>query len=190
MLPYAVTNLNGVTVYKVEEGPTTNTIKFTQVNSIEANKPYLIKYTGTAATPLFPANNTGRTMTVDDGNTTYTNGLLVGAYQLTNVPKDNTCYLLQKQSGYLSFFRVNKDSDKTFTVGPFRAYLQLPATMAQSAPAKISIITDDEPTGIVSIDEEMQEDGDGMIYDISGRRVDNMNHRGFYIKNGKKILVK
>ncbi len=45
----------------------------------------------------------------------------------------------------------------------------------------------DDATGIKGMEAERDETP---IYDLKGRRVDNPTHRGIYIKNGKKIIVR
>ena len=52
-----------------------------------------------------------------------------------------------------------------------------------------NVVEDLEPTGIhsVTLDKEI---GNKAIYDLNGRRIQNVPSRGIYIQNGKKISVK
>ena len=71
------------------------------------------------------------------------------------------------------------------TVNPFRSYIKV----AKSANAPATLIwTDDEATGISSLKADIQ-NGKANVYDLQGRRVLNPV-RGFYIVNGKKVIVK
>ena len=45
-----------------------------------------------------------------------------------------------------------------------------------------------ETTGIGSI--VTDNDSEGEIYDLSGRRIESVSKGGLYIRNGKKIIVK
>ena len=66
----------------------------------------------------------------------------------------------------------------------FRAYLPYKAPAEGGA---LRIVFDDVTTGIEGI--EVNDGGKTAIYDLSGRRVSRMT-KGFYIVNGKKMLIK
>ena len=51
------------------------------------------------------------------------------------------------------------------------------------------VVEDLEPTGIHSVTLD-KETGNKAIYDLNGRRIQNVPSRGIYIQNGKKISVK
>lgn len=52
-----------------------------------------------------------------------------------------------------------------------------------------NVVEDLEPTGIHSVTLD-KETGNKAIYDLNGRRIQNVPFRGIYIQNGKKISVK
>lgn len=52
-----------------------------------------------------------------------------------------------------------------------------------------NVVEDLEPTGIQSVTLD-KETGNKAIYDLNGRRIQNVPSRGIYIQNGKKISVK
>lgn len=52
-----------------------------------------------------------------------------------------------------------------------------------------NVVEDLEPTGIYSVTLD-KETGNKAIYDLNGRRIQNVPSRGIYIQNGKKISVK
>lgn len=183
MLPYAVEIPSDakVKVYTTSGVSDNGNLVLSEVSEIEANKPYLVEYTGTG-TAEFKAYSKEQGIAVENIGQVHGEGALVGAYQLTEVENDGTNYLLQKQNGKLAFYRVTTTG---LNVGPFRCYLHIPS--AENAPSKISMVFEDEATGIVEIENAGCAD---VVYDIQGRRVENAVRPGIYVKNGKKYLVK
>ena len=72
-------------------------------------------------------------------------------------------------------------------VNPFRAYFFVPEP-AHSARSVINLNFEDEQTGLKSI-REAEQANDGIVYNLSGQRVDNPA-KGLYIVNGKKVVIK
>ena len=94
-------------------------------------------------------------------------------------------YVLQfttSGSGIDNKFHIVKSASFPFT--PYRAYLQLPEEVNASA-LRLDF---GEATGIESVATDKRE-ADGAVYDLSGRRV-QQPRSGFYIKNGKKYIIK
>ena len=94
-------------------------------------------------------------------------------------------YVLQfttSGSGIDNKFHIVKSASFPFT--PYRAYLQLPEKVNASA-LRLDF---GEATGIESVATDKRE-ADGAVYDLSGRRV-QQPRSGFYIKNGKKYIIK
>ena len=73
------------------------------------------------------------------------------------------------------------------TLANGKAYLQLP-TSATARAKSLGITTEGDVTGIINID--LDEEGDGMIYDLNGRRISETATKGIYVKNGKKVIIK
>ncbi len=73
-----------------------------------------------------------------------------------------------------------------------KAWLEVSQTEATNALSIKFKDKDDETTGISSIevDGEGNSLNNGAIYTIQGVRVSNMNQKGIYIVDGKKVLVK
>ena len=67
------------------------------------------------------------------------------------------------------------------------AYLEMPKSLGSSE-AKMMITIEDETDGIMLINGDEQ-NANGGIYDIQGRKVENPT-KGIYIVNGKKVVVK
>lgn len=71
----------------------------------------------------------------------------------------------------------------TASIQGFRAYFDLPA----GAAARLSIF--DETTGITTILDAKELNNDGKVYNLNGQQVQG-GHKGFYIVNGRKVVVK
>ena len=69
------------------------------------------------------------------------------------------------------------------TMKGFRAYFDLPA----GSSARLAIY--DDATGITTILDAKELNNDGKVYNLNGQRVENA-HKGLYIVNGKKVVVK
>ena len=146
---------------------------FAEVTAIEANKPYIMKTDQAGTNYIFkgigytPSENPA--VTVDGVQ-------FVGNYMyptvLTNTGGEDY-YILNDE--------FKHSSGKTKIKG-FRAYFHVPA----SSGIKSLGFHDDEATAI----EEMSKDEvQGIVYDLSGRRVSRPS-RGLYIVDGKKVLLK
>ncbi len=91
-----------------------------------------------------------------------------------------TVFVLKQGANGLGFYKNTND----FTVRANSAYL--PATAVADARAFIAL--DDEATGISNLTSALSK-GEGVVYDLSGRRVVTPT-KGLYIVNGKKVFVK
>lgn len=168
VLPFAVETLpNGVEVYNIT-GNEDDVLTTTKAETIEANKPVMLKNAGTyeftASGAAIAATATG----------VQTNGLLNGAYAATAVPTENS-YVLQNQSGDVNFYKAVAG----LTIDPFRAYLT-----TATAGARLSFDFD-QTTGIKTVETAK----DVNVYNLQGVRVANPT-KGLYIVNGKKAIVK
>ena len=72
------------------------------------------------------------------------------------------------------------------TIPANRCYL--PVAKGQAAGSRLSIIFDDEATGVTSVSAQSQK-MNGVYYNLSGHRI-SQPARGLYIINGKKVLMK
>lgn len=140
---------------------------------LEAGKPYVFKTNTNLNVTFYKA---GANTVAEEGNE---NGLY-GVFSQQDVTGDNMYAVAGgkfKQAG-----------EYTATVKENRAYLNIeeaPVYGAGSAAVKgcINLFDDDDVTAIQKLFNTTKE----TIYDLSGRRVQNVN-RGIYIMNGKKYI--
>lgn len=169
MLPFAVASLpEGVKAYSVSE-LSGNSLTLVEVTALEANKPYIIE------------GAWNETLTGDAQGTalTYTEGLLTGTYvDYTTVGGE---YVMQKQGDKVGFFQVGtEDTDAKPVVRANRAYL------TTTSPVK-AFFFEDAADAIKGVFDGVAA---GEIYDLAGRKVQNMQKGNVYIVNGKKVIVK
>ena len=164
-------------------------IKFTNVESMKANTPYIIKVTKDI-TDYFYANNVkvnpvkypGKIVVKEVERDTYTSNFY-GSYFIDKIPANNL--FIQDNMFYYSV------QENRTTIKGFRGFFKVEGA---SASAKIGFMVDnDEVTSIEGLQINNKEVVNGDIYSISGqylgKDVDRL-HRGVYIVNGKKYVKK
>ncbi len=190
-----VTGVEGTTLY----------LNFKDATSIEAGKPYIVKWETTGADIVNPVFSgvTVTTSTQEIENpfrysnedpefitvaaptdVTFSGGKFCGTYDPTEIYDDeHTSYYLGAQN------TLYYPTDEHFTVKAFRAYFQLTDPNI-NASAIVLNFGDGETTGIGSIDNgELRIENDDW-YSLDGRRLNaKPTQRGIYIHNGKKVLV-
>ena len=108
--------------------------------------------------------------------------MLGGTLYNKNVNHDGaTVYVLSMVDGVVGLYPATANEDGTVYNNANKAYLAIAST------AK-AIQFDFE--GTTGIEEVENTDAEAVIYDLTGRRVQQMNKSGIYIVNGKKQLVK
>jgi len=170
ILPFAVASLpSGVKVYSVSELSGSSSLTLVEVTALEANKPYIIE------------GAWNETLTGDAQGTalTYTEGLLTGTY--TKIAAQDGWYIMQKQDDKVGFFQVDTQEAQP-NVPANRAYL----TASASGGVKAFFLGDTED----AIKGVFDGVAAGEIYDLAGRKVQNMQKGNVYIVNGKKVIVK
>ena len=80
---------------------------------------------------------------------------------------------------------------KSGTIGPNKAYLQIPTAALPAGARVIRMVFEDEEdvTGINSLNDKSKMINDKPVYDLQGRCVAKPV-RGLYIKGGKKFIKK
>lgn len=155
-------------------------LKLTAVEGdIPQNTPVILEYLTGAEN-----GNVFLPVAADVADATYTagDGKLNGTFTTMNKPNDGTAiYTLQKPEGSgIGMYKYNG----TYLQG-FRAYL--PYSASNEGGSLRMVFDNGTTTGIEAI--EVNDNGKTRMYDLSGRRVQRMT-RGFYIVNGKKVLMK
>lgn len=148
-----------------------NVISFSEASSLEAGKPYLVKPENDVTNPVFEnvVVESIDGQTVGEGDYKF----VAQIYNKSLATDGTVAYLAT--DGYV----------KKLTSGGIkglRAYFIVPATGAE---ARIAFIDYDGDT--TGISEKTMKVNEGIIYDLNGRRVENMG-KGIYVVNGKKIV--
>lgn len=192
VLPFDAELPSGVTAYDISYTSGADNVTATPVDQgkITANKPVLIN--AAEGTYTFTVSNSSE---IPYGTASYTNGALTGVYVQSNKSGDYNpiayvpanSYVLQMQNGAEGpgFYKVAED--KPIKITSFRAYLTAQAEPGPSTAPRLSIVYNNNTTGINSVRD--QTNNDDAIYTLNGVRVSRPT-KGIYIKNGKKYIVK
>ena len=189
------TPLEGATVKTLSsssfDGKTgTLTLDFEKVTSVEAGKPYIVKW--------------------ENGGDNITNPVFKGvtiSNQINNVETDavtfcgtfNPFHMVanDKTKLYLSSNNTLYYPSQEMNVNSFRAYFQLaegitagePVNGAQGVKAFVLNFDDGQATGIISISNPSLNGGEW--YDLSGRKLSGKpTQKGVYINNGRSVVIK
>lgn len=185
ILPINYIRPNNVKLYSCEadvDGVLT-LVEFT--DGATKNKPFIVEYTDEAALPTTEAANTYQFIGYKSGaaTTNQTEGWLTGVLEDDQyVPAGG--YILAKKDGVLGFYQVGADNVKA--AAKYKCYLQ--PTTQTSAQLAYFFNRDDATTAITNL-LNGGENGKVEIYDLSGKRLNNLQ-KGVNIVNGKKIIVR
>lgn len=175
-IPFDISDFNGrVRKYEHAEG---TTMVFVD-DYIEAGKPYLVKPDESIVNPVFTNVTLSATppQNVEEGGYSFN-----AIYSPTNIYSADRTNRFLKSDGYL-YYPTDEDAGR---LKGMRAYFVVPAGASN---VKVN------PDGTLTFIDDVQgtdSDGQGTIYDLSGRRVGNDLRslpRGLYIVNGKKVYV-
>lgn len=168
VLGYNATIPAGVKAYAVTAIGTGYATLSEVTGAIPAGEAVLLEGAGTHEFTL------AETATAIEGNK------LEGTLFNSNIAK--AAWILGLNEGVVGLYTVTLDQEEStaFTNNAFKAYL--PKTSTEGA-LRLEIGTTGIENAIVG------ENGNAIIFDLSGRRVSKMQ-KGIYIVNGKKVLVK
>ena len=186
--------------------PTTEGFKAYTVSSIEDGYVALEEATGvlkanTAIIVNAPAEKYDFAYSANEA--TVTESLLDGSLYNKNITPEGTAYVLGNLESNVGLYKaeINVSTDTTndgteeapavtyegFLNNANKAYLVVPASEGAEA-ASYSFRFGEETTGISEV---KGENGNvKVIYDLTGRRVENITAPGIYVVGGKKVLVK
>jgi len=164
---------------------------FKRAAEIKANTPYIISMPNNevygsayilAGKVTFEASN----MTVPATNIiTTSKGDHVFTPCFEAVEASPSVYAINKNDRNSNHVEGSVFLPDTRDVKPFEAYIAVPTNGV--APRYIPIR--DEDTGIENLTPTLSQ-GEGAVYDLTGRKVQGELQRGVYIINGKKVMVK
>ena len=167
---------SGAKAYIIKKGDDDNSITFSEVTRVPANTGVLLMGTKGGTVTIKATNEeeddvTDNLLVADDGTKTASTG----------------AYLLSYKDSKAAFYKSN--TGRSLTAG--KAHLEFPSgTNTASLAFYLDML---QPTGISGVqadsDAEATDDADGVIYNLSGQKVDG-SYKGIVIKNGKKYLQK
>jgi hypothetical protein len=121
------------------------------------------------------------------GGTALDGNLLQGSFVNTYVTSE--AYVLSNAAAGVGLYKaaMNKKGNTAFLNNGGKAYLPATNVSANSAVQgfKFGDFTSTAIEGVVTDNESAK-----VIYDLSGRRLNNITNAGVYIINGKKVMVK
>lgn len=170
-LPFAVTIPEGVNAYTATLNE--NNVALNAVTGVLPKETAVI-LEGNAATASFAL--TSETNTVDKGN-------MKGTLEAMPIDAGTTSYLiLGTKSGALGFYLPKETMT---SIAGNRAYFDINTNNAAQKGFSLNF---DVVSGINNA--VVGNNNQGVIYDLTGRRVNNTVKGGIYICNGKKIIIK
>ena len=162
-----------------------SSVQFTDVTTMTAHTPYLVTVTGEMPVALFEgltgieADLTATPIDVVQGALS-----MKGSYEKSTISSETGLARYAYDVADGSFVRIGSNA----TLLPYRAYLEL----ASSTAASRLVISDDETTGIEDVNGNVNGNvnRNATFFDLQGRRIDEADAKGVYIKNGRKFIKK
>ena len=191
----AASPLAGCTLMKLETTSNLDsegklTLNFASATTIEAGKPYIIKWNKAADYSddptkydiVNPAFEGVKISSEEPAAVAFTGGSFVGQYGTFAITADNLNEIILLGSGNIIGY-----SQTARTLHAFRAHFCIPAGEAGVKAFEINF-GNGQPTLIVQPSDMAA--GNDAWYDLSGRRLNGKPSRGIYIYNGRKVVVK
>lgn len=180
--PFATTLPNDMKAYTVKNENGTYYLSRLNLTDqvLPANTGVILAANKATTTPFTPVPATTAPEAPTDNQLQATNGAAVTIDAATNA------YIFTAKDDKVAFFGLlSSDPDKR-KINAFKAYL----TVGSNAAPRLSLNFGDDnvTTGINTITNGEQKAD--IIYDLSGRRVMNVQRAGIYIVNGQKRLIK
>ena len=161
--------------------------------TLKANLPYVVK-TSDAGTYTITAEGVTLKRTTEDGDIKKVVPIssayiftFIGTYNRLYVSEDfKDWFALGATSGNLS---KQTDSSTGNYINPFRWYLEVTDNPDNPYAAEVKRVIFTEKSDATDIKQLSGDETTGVIYDLSGRRVNNPT-KGIYIMGGKKMYIK
>ena len=167
---------------------------------LKAGVPYIIKWDAGKSDIVDPVF---RLVTINDkmndAETSDQKVVFKGTYVKRTCTEEDKNILFLGAKNKLYYPQPGQDDAKKTeiypSIGTFRAYFQLTDTQWKVKEFRLNFNGDEEATPLLSPegdDNAASPRGgmEGVIYDLSGRKVNRQLPKGIYIVNGKKILIK
>ena len=173
VVPFAVSNVEttfgaGTKVAQLTAVSGT-TLQFSNVTSMNANEPYMIK----VASDFDAASINGATIVEGTPSKTVGTVTFQGVYEAGNIPAG---------AFFVSGNQLYQASDATNTIKPFRAYF------VSDSNASALTLDFGDVTAITNTN-RTNDTNNGEVYNLAGQRVAQPT-KGLYIVNGKKVVIK
>ena len=172
--PVAVTVPAGVTAYTATVDAANNKVILNEVDGVIPANTGVVLYSETPDTYNF---------TISEDVETIEGNALRGSAAATYYTTAGTYYALGLVDGEVGFYKDEFNNDR-FQNNSHKAYLYVPAA---NGAASYSFRFGEGTTAIENVEVENEVKA---IFDLTGRRVENITNAGIYIVNGKKVLVK
>lgn len=157
-------------------------LTLTKVSNIPATEGVVLKSTADATVTVSLAASPGHMLNLLRG--------VMSDSTLTQRPtaSQTNFYLTKGDDGEFNFYRVGA---KGQPISAGKAYLPLPNSwLSNPSSAKglsVKFVDDGVVTDIININADQMDSNDNEVYDLQGRKVDEMQE-GVYIVNGKKVI--
>lgn len=195
--PYPVKVRPGMKAYTVKTQENTSVLALADCGSyIKANTPVvLFAESGYPSTNMYGDPGAETNFELDDtrfiinhtNHYTVLNNDLTGTLVRQQVTDKTNAYLLQNQDGLVAFYRCNPQ--KTYWIGKNRAWLTkdpVDGNVDQLNNVKTFYLFEvDDNTDAIHTNFEPHAQS---IFDLSGRKIENITRGGVYIINGKKVI--
>ena len=187
-LPVTITSAGYATFYapvavNIPEGVKAYTVSINEGGWADLEEIYLSFSPGTGV--VLAAEEGTYYLPISEDNTVYEGNALRGTVASTYITDD--AYVLGIVDNEVGFYTAtkNQQDNTAWKNNSHKAYL--PKAVGLNA-ASYSFRFGEGTTGIGEMTEQRAESKE--IYDLTGRRVENVTAPGIYIVNGKKVLVK
>jgi hypothetical protein len=181
------------------------TLNFTTATSIEAGKPYIIKWDKPSPYTAYNGNNagscsdivnpvfTGVTVSNATNDVAFTGGSFKGNYdplEITAATNRNNIVVLAggNKLGYTTSDRTIENGK---ALGAFRAYFYIPEKDGTTGASSFVLNFGDEETTTGIVDNKRETITNNHWYSLDGRKLDGKpTQKGLYIVNGRKVVIK
>ena len=180
-------NLNEDGAYQTGLDTDNNTLYlfFKETQSIEAGKPYLVKWSAddNLVSPVFRgvtiSDAAQQTITSSDSKVSFK-----GIYSPTPLAKDKSDLYIGNDN---TLYWPNTEGD--FNLNSFRAYFYIGSTVGAKLRSNV-LLMDDDATGINDVTTNPKTHGESW-YTLDGRKLNGKpTVKGMYIKSGRKVVIK